>query len=164
MVPRENAYREYVWKPFSVCERAKGVFCLFVCAKTHIPESLTWSLKKKTHIPQTVFDWWGSDGVGLEGAMGRCWLRPPLPGVILYSSLQCLVTPTLNRAERQSKGTFSICWNIDQIWAKMQFLQIEHVPQLQICYFLEKKSPCGSVPNIEELLRTCLQKIWPFSW
>ena len=37
----------------------------------------------------------------------------------------------------------SICWKIDQIWAKVQFLQIGHVQIIQKCNFLEKKSPCG---------------------
>ena len=36
-----------------------------------------------------------------------------------------------------------ICWKVDQIWAKVQFLQIGHVQIIQKCNFLEKKSPRG---------------------
>ena len=42
----------------------------------------------------------------------------------------------------------------DQIWAKSHFFQNGHVSKFQECHFSRKKSPCGRLPNIEELFRS----------
>ena len=58
--------------------------------------------------------------------------------------------------------TASIWWKTEHIWAKVQFLQIEHVQQIQKCNFSGIKSPCGSATVRRKLLETYPNQINSF--
>ena len=58
--------------------------------------------------------------------------------------------------------TAAIWWKNDQIWPKLQFLQVENDQKNQECLFSGNKSPCGSALVRRKLLETYPNQINSF--